>query len=366
MKKLILILLLISVFTITAFGLSGTYTTNEFFYMPGYGSYGSLEFAEYNKYMEIADNAIKANETAVAAITEDVVEAYIFDSDAETITGNWVNTANPWADNEVSDTLTASNLVAGSSVVSDSEVDNDITVDLATLATTFTCTDNESEDLACPIVFVDGATGTQGGETDGDLYYNPSTGTLTATIFDGSGQADFASVILDTALSAAEGGTGVANNAANTLTFTGNYSLGLTLTANTAVTMPESGTLATLAGTETLTNKTVTSPTIYSRVTSKTTTATLNVAESGLVTVTAASAYTILLPTAVGNGGLIYIIKKTDDNSNRITIDGNADETIDGAATYTDLNYQYSYVIIISDNSNWLIIGESTVKGGTF
>src|SRR3990167_6585578 len=30
-------------------------------------------------------------------------------SEAETITGNWVNTANPWADNEVIDTLTASN-----------------------------------------------------------------------------------------------------------------------------------------------------------------------------------------------------------------------------------------------------------------
>ena len=56
------------------------------------------------------------------------------------------------------------------------------------------------------------------------------------------------------------GGTGVANNVANTITFTGNYSLGLTLSANTAVTLPTTGTLATLAGTETLTNKTLTSP----------------------------------------------------------------------------------------------------------
>ena len=58
------------------------------------------------------------------------------------------------------------------------------------------------------------------------------------------------------------GGTGVANNAANTLAFTGNYSLGLTLTSNTSLTLPASGTLATLDGTETLTNKTLTSPTI--------------------------------------------------------------------------------------------------------
>jgi hypothetical protein len=63
-------------------------------------------------------------------------------------------------------------------------------------------------------------------------------------------------------IGAAYGGTGVANNSANTITFTGNYSLGLTLTANTSVTLPTSGTLATLAGTETFTNKTLTSPTI--------------------------------------------------------------------------------------------------------
>jgi hypothetical protein len=58
-------------------------------------------------------------------------------------------------------------------------------------------------------------------------------------------------------LSAANGGTGVANNAANTITFTGNYSLGLTLSGNTGVTLPTTGTLATLAGSETLTNKTI-------------------------------------------------------------------------------------------------------------
>jgi hypothetical protein len=58
------------------------------------------------------------------------------------------------------------------------------------------------------------------------------------------------------------GGTGVANGANNSITFTGNYTLGLTLTANTSVTLPTTGTLATLAGSETLTNKTLTTPTI--------------------------------------------------------------------------------------------------------
>ena len=41
----------------------------------------------------------------------------------------------------------------------------------------------------------------------------------------------------------ANGGTGVANGTNNTLTYTGNFSLGLTLSGNTAVTFPTSGTL---------------------------------------------------------------------------------------------------------------------------
>jgi len=40
-----------------------------------------------------------------------------------------------------------------------------------------------------------------------------------------------------------EGGTGVANGANNTITFTGNFTLGVTLSANTSVTFPTSGTL---------------------------------------------------------------------------------------------------------------------------
>lgn len=63
------------------------------------------------------------------------------------------------------------------------------------------------------------------------------------------------------------GGTGVANTGktitlGGSFTHTGAHTLGLTTTANTSVTLPTTGTLATLAGTETFTNKTLTSPTI--------------------------------------------------------------------------------------------------------
>ncbi len=63
------------------------------------------------------------------------------------------------------------------------------------------------------------------------------------------------------------GGTGV-NNGEKTLTLGGNlttsgaFSTTLTSTATTSLTLPTTGTLATLSGTETLTNKTLTSPTI--------------------------------------------------------------------------------------------------------
>jgi hypothetical protein len=65
------------------------------------------------------------------------------------------------------------------------------------------------------------------------------------------------------------GGTGVANTGktitlGGNLTTSGAYALTLTLSNTTSVTLPTTGTLATLAGSETLTNKTLTSPVISS------------------------------------------------------------------------------------------------------
>jgi len=64
---------------------------------------------------------------------------------------------------------------------------NQDTTGTAALATEITVTANNSTDETVYPTFVDGATGSQGAETDTALTYNPSTGLFTSTVFGGSG-----------------------------------------------------------------------------------------------------------------------------------------------------------------------------------
>lgn len=75
--------------------------------------------------------------------------------------------------------------------------------------------------------------------------------TRTLTVPDASGTIALTSNII----LPAQGGTGIANNNASTLTISGNFATTLTVTGVTGITLPTSGTLATLAGAESLTNK---------------------------------------------------------------------------------------------------------------
>ena len=84
---------------------------------------------------------------------------------------------------------------------------------------------------------------------------------------------------------------------------------------------------------------------------------TLTENDAGLILVNNTAAITITLPTASGNEGLTYIIKKISSATQAVTLDGYGSETIDGSATNNDIDAQYDYLVITSDGSNWHIVG---------
>lgn len=139
-----------------------------------------------------------------------------------------------------------------------------------------------------------------------------STDTLTNKTLDGASNT-FTNLPVGSAtgtLSAAHGGTGVANNAASTITISGAFGTTLTVTSTTSVTLPTAGTLATLAGAESLTNKTFDS------------TSTLTGAR--LASFTPDGTHTLTCPTStdtlVARATVDTLSNKTLDNSNIVTL----------------------------------------------
>lgn len=92
------------------------------------------------------------------------------------------------------------------------------------------------------------------------------------------------------------GGTGVANNVAATLTRSGNHALTLTTTGTTGLTLPTTGTLSTLAGAESLTNKKLGSLTTNGFVTTSASDGTLSVT---VATTVGTNLVTLTNPSAI-------------------------------------------------------------------
>lgn len=137
---------------------------------------------------------------------------------------------------------------------------------------------------------------------------------------------------VETALPATRGGTGVANNVANTVTFSGNYGLTLTLTNTTAITLPTSGTLAALGDVQSWT-----AAQTYDNSTWK-----LKGSSTGVTTFTSANAgasnYTLTLPAATDTVAALgtaqsWTAAQTFDNST-VKIKGSST----GVTTITSAN----------------------------
>jgi len=146
--------------------------------------------------------------------------------EADAITVDGVTLAETIADTVGA--MVSSNTESGITVAYE-DADNTLDFTVGTLnqdttgtADNFTVSANNSTDETVYPVFVDGATGSQGAETDTGLTYNPSTGLLTATGFSGNltgtlqtaAQTNITSLGTLTALT---GGTGDFNWDSNTL-----------------------------------------------------------------------------------------------------------------------------------------------------
>lgn len=89
-------------------------------------------------------------------------------------------------------------------------------------------------------------------------------------------------------------------------------------------------------------------------VTTKTTTYTALTSDDIILADTSGGAWTLTLYTAVSNTGNKLTIKKTTSDTNALTIDGNASETIEGK-TSVFIDGQYDTLELISDGSNWVL-----------
>ena len=97
-------------------------------------------------------------------------------------TWNWVDSTDSWTSSEHIDLASGKVLkVAGTQVLSATNFTG-----TSAIATSVTVSANDSTDETVYPLFVDGATGTQGAETDTGLTYNPSSGLLTSTSFAGA------------------------------------------------------------------------------------------------------------------------------------------------------------------------------------
>ena len=96
---------------------------------------------------------------------------------------------------------------------------------------------------------------------------------------------------------------------------------------------------------------------IISNIVAKTSAYTVLISDEIIVGDATSSAFTITLPTAVGVTGQTYTIKRINTVGNNVTVGTTSSQTIDGLTTYV-LDAQFQYVKVVSNGSNWFVIGK--------
>jgi len=153
--------------------------------------------------LDLLDGLTNTIATDATAVTNLDGTALTITAGALGVTAAGIGTTQIGTDGVSADELTATGveaeLEAGRDLedmqgaVTDGQVPNNITIDLATLATTLTITDNEATAETNAILFTAGGDldgGNLGIESDGDLTYTPNTGNLSATQIGGITEAN--------------------------------------------------------------------------------------------------------------------------------------------------------------------------------
>lgn len=136
------------------------------------------------------------------------------------------------------------------------------------------------------------------------------------------------------------GGTGIANNAAATTTRIGNFAKTETLTATTTVTYPQTGTLATLAGIETFSNKSFSDAITFQEITTPTSPSTgfnkvYPKSDGNFYNLSSTGIERKLGSGGGGSGGVNYITLDTSFQPN-ITDNSDAEGTIGNWAAFAN------------------------------
>lgn len=69
----------------------------------------------------------------------------------------------------------------------------------------------------------------------------------------------------------------------------------------------------------------------------------------------AGGAFTVTLPSATGNTGRQFVVKRLNSGSNTVAVAAVGGQTIDGASSVS-LSVQYQIITVVCDGSNWFTI----------